>query len=128
MSGTGTGPAGAIPGNWSTIGTSLQGINQGIIKANQALDRLVPANTSGQLVADALVQTGLVRLLGVSVIVAGSSGTLRDAATLAVSASTDDVYTLPLTTGFYPVQMIFAKGLVYKAGSGETIALFYSRI
>lgn len=115
------------PSSWLNISNSLQTIAQNIVQAVLGLGRLVPTSTSGQLAADTLVQTGFVRLIGVSVVAAGTPGTLRDAVTLGASSSANDVYELPSTAGYYPVQMIFANGLVYKAGSGETIALFYSR-
>ena len=127
-----TPPGGSIgggpPGGWLNIGVSLQAIAQNIIQAVTELQQLMPSLSSGHMSADTLVTAGFVRVLGISVTVAGSpTGFLHDAATLATAGSTNDIYAIPSAVGFYPVQLICQKGLVYKPGTGEHITVFYGR-
>lgn len=106
-------------------------IQQNAVKAANSiadsLDATIPHLTSGQLAADALIVPGFVRVTGVSVVAAGAVGGLYDASSLANAASTTQVYTVPATAGFIAVNMVFANGLVYKPGSGQTVAIFYTR-
>jgi hypothetical protein len=115
-------------GSLINIGNTLQSIAQNIILAVTELAQLMPAFTSGQLTTDTLVFTGFVRVTGVSIITAGSPvGSLHDAANLGASATGNEIYPLPSVVGFYPLQMIFENGLVYKTGTSEKIAIFYVR-
>lgn len=113
----------------TNILTALQSIAQNISLGVQRFTRTTPGLTSGQLSADKLVSAGFVRVTGISIIAAGSPvGTLDDANLIANAAAGNVIYTLPSTAGFYPVQMIFTNGLVYKAGTSEKIAIFYERV
>jgi hypothetical protein len=92
------------------------------------LGALSPHFTSGQIVASKLVQTGFVRVTGISMVVPGGAmGTLNDSATLAAANSTNAVYTLPTSVGFQPCSMVFANGLVCIPGSAQVVTLFYAR-
>jgi hypothetical protein len=92
-----------------------------------ALTALTPNFTSGQLIAAKLVQTGFVRLLGYSVTTPGSISQLCDAATLPAAASSTVVGTTTASVGYFPVDMVFANGLVYLPVSGQVATLFYAR-
>lgn len=115
-------------GSLNDMLTSVQALAQNCQKIATALQQSIPSETSGQLSADTLVQTGFVRLLGISVVAAGAVGALHDARTLALAASGNQVAVVQATAGYFAVDMIFADGLVYKPGSGQTCTLFYARI
>lgn len=121
-------PGSAGGGSLNDILTSIQSLSQNCQKIATTLQQGVPSDTSGQLSADTLVQTGFVRLLGISVIAAGAIGALHDARTLALAASGNQVAVVQATAGYFAVDMVFADGLVYKPGAGQTCALFYARI
>ena len=88
----------------------------------------VPVSTSGTLAADTLIQTGFVRVTGISVVVAGAAGGLYDAATIAAKGSGNLSYVTQATINFDPVNMVFANGLVYSPGSGQTVVVYYTRV
>lgn len=112
----------------SDILTSIQNLVVATNAVANANNGLIPHLTSGRLAANTLVQTGFVRVLGISVVVAGAVGALLDAATLASAAvGTNDVYDVPAATGFIPLNMVFANGLVYKPGAAQVAAIFYAR-
>jgi hypothetical protein len=111
----------------SDILTSMQNGVNAMNAFVSATSKTIPTNTSGQLAASVLVQTGFVRVLGVSIVAGGAAGSLADAATLALAVSGTEVYTTPTTTGFYATDMVFVNGLVYLVGAGQTVALFYAR-
>lgn len=115
-------------GTLQSIGNTLQTITQNIISAVNQLQKLVPALTSGQLTADTLVQTGFIRVTGISVVTPGATGGgLHDCATLADVASTNKVFSIGTSAGYYPVQLVFNDGLAYDADVGEVVTVFYSR-
>lgn len=114
--------------------TDIAGIQQtgvAILAAMQeTLAKTVPTNSSGRLDAAALIQSGFVRVLGVSV-TGGTGGVahLHDCAVLADASTTNRVYAISNTLGFYPVNMVFHKGLVMTEVPGSTeCTVFYSRI
>lgn len=105
-------------------------IQSGIAELAQmrdALTHLVPQLSSGHLSVDTLVQPGYVRVLGVSVLAGSGTAKLHDAAALANAATTNAVYLIPTVAGFYPVNMVFANGLVFKIGTATEVAIFYAR-
>ena len=130
-----TGAGGSSSGNQPQGGSaSLADILfaiQNLVVATNDLAKLtadvIPDSTSGQLSADALVQTGFVRVTGISVTTAGAIGTFFDAMNLASSGSTNAIYTVPAAVGFTPVNMVFANGLVYKPGALQVATIFYRR-
>lgn len=114
----------------ASLSDILTSVQQGVQAFNGftlELAKRSPPFTSGQLAADTLVQTGFVRVLGVSVVDGGAAGALHDVAMLANAASTNQVYEVPTTEGYIPVNMVFKDGLVYKPGAGQIIAIFYAR-
>lgn len=117
-----------MPASASDVLSSLQNVVQAINAQTRVEGALTPTNTSGQLSANTLIQTGFVRVTGVSVETAGAAGTLNDAATIALAVSGTEIFTTPATAGFYPVNMVFLNGLVYKPGSGQKVAVFYTRV
>lgn len=112
----------------SDILTSIQSLVVATNAVAQASNGLIPRLNSGRLAANTLVQTGFVRVTGISVIVAGAVGALFDAATLAAAAAgTNDIYSVAAATGFTPLNMVFTNGLVYKPGAAQVAAIFYAR-
>lgn len=118
----------------SLAGTSLSDILTAIKNlviaynaGSDALNSAVPHFTSGQMAANTLVQTGFVRVTGISVTTAGAAGTLNDAATIALSGAGNVVAVVPAAAGFLAVNMVFQHGLVYKPGAAQVATLFYSR-
>ena len=88
----------------------------------------VPTNTSGTLAASTLIQTGFVRVTGVSVVVAGAAGGLYDTTAISSAAAGNQSYVTTATIGFYPTNMVFMNGLVYVVGSGQTVVVYYTRV
>ena len=107
--------------------TSLKGAVNAINGVALAFNHQVPANSSGQLSVDTLVQTGFMRVTGISVGTAGAVGTLYDASSLAAAAAGNAIYVAPASLGYIPLNMVFTAGLVYKPGAGQKVTLFYSR-
>lgn len=110
------------------IGNTLQSVAQNIVQAVSILSKFIPTLTSGQLSANTLVQTGTIRVIGISVVVGNAAaGGLYDASTIAGAGAGQQIYQIPSTAGYYPVQMLLNNGLVYKTGTSEKIAIFYGR-
>ena len=121
-------PGGVAAGTLLNILSALQSIAQSLIAGVTELTKRTPNQTSGQLSADTLVFTGFVRVSGISVVAAGSPvGTLNDAGTIATSAAGNVIFEIPGTVGYYPVDLIFANGCVYKVGTSEKVAIFFGR-
>ncbi len=108
--------------------TTLQGGVKAINGNTLALKQQAPTETSGQLAANTLVQTGFVRVTGISVTVAGAVGGLYDAATIALAISDTEVFVVPTAVGYIPLNMVFADGLVYKPGAAQVATIFYTRV
>lgn len=119
-------PAGGA--SLSDILTSIQNLVVATNAGANASNGLIPHLNSGRLAANTLIQTGFVRVTGISVLVAGAVGALFDAATLAAAAAgTNDLYVVPAAAGFIPLNMVFVNGLVYKPGAAQVAAIFYAR-
>lgn len=94
----------------------------------KAANGLIPQFTSGRLAANTQIQSGFIRVTGISVLAAGAAGALHDAATLAAAvAGTNDIFVVPATVGFTATNMVFANGLVYKPGAAQVATIFYAR-
>lgn len=87
----------------------------------------VPSNSSGKVTATKVIQTGFVRVTGISVVAGGAAGALHDAATTASIAAGNQLYVVPTTAGFYAVNLVFSTGLAYVPGAGQTAAFMYAR-
>lgn len=111
----------------SDILTAVQNAVNALNGFVTATNRVIPPFTSGQLVADTLVQTGFVRVTGVSVYAGGAVGALHDAASLALAVSGTEIYQVGTTEGYFATDMVFKDGLVYKPGAAQIVAIFYSR-
>lgn len=111
----------------SDILSTMQAGVEAMQNLQQTQSKNVPDTTSGQLSADALVQPGFVRVLGVSVLDGSVIGFLHDAAALADADSSNQIYPISITKDFYPTNMVFKNGLVFKVGTGTKVAIFYSR-
>lgn len=109
------------------IQTSIQAAVQQLSDLTNAELKQTPAISSGTLTATKVIQTGFVRVLGVSVIVAGAAGALHDIAAVAGIAAGNKIYVVGATIGFFPVNLVFTTGLTYAVGAGQTVAIMYSR-
>lgn len=107
--------------------TTAQNITNALNGFVTATNRLIPPYTSGQVSASALIQTGFVRVTGISVYAGGAVGALHDAASLALAVSGTEIYQVPTTEGYIACDMVFKDGLVYIPGAGQIAAFFYSR-
>src|SRR5713226_3199870 len=78
--------------------------------------QLTPSFSSGQVTASVLgtlVQSGFVRLLGISSVTGGvGNGSLYDAATTGAAGAGQQIGVMLTTPGFYATQMLFVNGLV----------------
>lgn len=114
----------------SDILTALQ--NQVVALNSQVLafSQLTPSFSSGQITASAfgtLVQSGFVRLLGISIVTGGATnGGLYDSATNNPSGG-QLIGAMLTTPGFYATQMIFTNGMVAKPSTGQVVSLHYAR-
>ena len=109
------------------IVTILQNGVQAMSDLQTTQSKTVPTDTSGQLSADAVVVKGFARVLGVSVIDGSAVGFLHDASTVVDAAAGNQIYVISTTKGFYPVNIPFVNGVVFKLGTANKIAVFYSR-
>ena len=115
-------------GSVSDILTALQDLVRATNAVVDGLAALAPHYTSGQVIASRLVQTGFVRVLGVSVISAGAgAGILYDTNTLAGAISATAIYPVAATTGYTALDMVFQNGLVYIPSSAQAATIFYAR-
>lgn len=108
--------------------TSLKNVVTAANGVSQGLQRQVPTSTSGQLAANTLVQTGFVRVTGISVVVAGAVGGLYDANTIALAGAGEQVFSVAAIAGYFPLNMVFTNGLVYKPGAAQKVTIFYTRV
>jgi hypothetical protein len=92
----------------------------------QTQSKLVPTYSSGYVDTNKLIQSGFVRVLGISVM--AGTALLHDAAGVPNVAPTNAIYALPATPGFYPTNMVFVNGLVLAGAAGVKCAIFYSRV
>jgi hypothetical protein len=109
--------------------TTFQNLVQATSTVGNELIKVNATSTTGQLTANTLVQSGLVRVLGLSVSTAGAAGTLHDAATIVAADTTNIIYTVAATAAYYPFfpAMLVTQGLVYKPGAGQKVTIFYVR-
>lgn len=108
--------------------TTIQDLVRATNNIVDGVESLSPHSSSGQLIGASLVQTGFVRLLGISVVSASTQrGLLLDASNLSVATSATVVGTVSAQLGYFPVNMIFENGMVFIPGSAQVAALFYAR-
>ena len=114
---------------------SLDDIQNSFISANQTLADLVnatlkkvPSDSSGTLDATKVIQTKFVRVTGISVVVGGVAGALHDVAAIGDIAAGNKIFEVPITAGYYPVNLVFVNGLAYEPGAGQSAAIMYTRI
>ncbi len=115
--------------NLTDVLTTLQNLVQATSTIGNELIKINATQTTGQISANTLVQSGLVRILGLSVSTAGAAGTFHDAATIAAADSTNVIYTVAATAGYFPFfpAMLTMNGLVYKPGAGQKVTIYYTR-
>ena len=83
--------------------------------------------TSATVATTTLVVAGSGRLIGVSIIVAGSAtGFIHNAATTGAASVANSIVATPVTVGFYPVTQYFTNGLVIVPGTGQSVNVTYS--
>lgn len=111
----------------SDILTSMQNGVNAVQALTQAVVRGTPTDHSEQLTANALVQVGFVRVLGVSVLAGTGHGGLYDAATVAAAVATTQMYDVMPIVNFFPLNLPFKDGLVFKPGAAQKVVIFYAR-
>ena len=112
----------------SDILTAQQNGVTALNNIQKTLAGTIPTTTSGTLAASTLIQTGFVRVTGVSVVVAGAAGGLYDTTAVASLGAANQTYVVPATLGFTALNMVFMNGLVYSPGSGQTAVIYYTRV
>ena len=121
-------PGGQGGGNsLNNLVTALQNAVQAANGIAQALKGVIPSTTTGQLSASTLVVPDFVRVTGISVVAAGATGGLYDAANVMSATGSNEVAVVIPQVGYMPVNMVFANGLVYIPGAGQKAAFFYTR-
>jgi hypothetical protein len=108
--------------------TAIQDLVTAWNNVGNILAKQTASSTSEQLSASTLVQTGFVRVKGISVTTAGAVGTLNDASTLADAASGNVAYVVAAATGYVPLDLVFEDGLVYQPGAAQVATIFYTRV
>lgn len=87
------------------------------------------SNTTNTLLAGTttVVKNGAGRIVTLSVIAPGSTtGSIYDTNATNLVASTNIQAVIPNTSGLYPTNMVFTKGIVVTTGTGQTVAITYS--
>lgn len=110
------------------IQTTIQSINGTLNSQVDAYLKLVPSLTSGTVNASRIIQVGFVRVTGVSVVVGGAAGALHDVSALGDIAAGNLQYVVGTTLGYYPMNIVFPKGLAYAPGAGQSAVILYTRI
>lgn len=110
------------------IQTSFQTANSMLADFVNATLKQTPSNSSGTVSTTKIIQTGFVRVTGISVVVGGAVGALHDARAVGDIATTNKIYEVGITPGFYPVNLVFPTGLAYAPGAAQEAAIMYTRI
>jgi hypothetical protein len=87
------------------------------------------SNTTNTLLAGTttLVKGTAGRIVTLSVIAPGSTtGSIYDTNATNLLASTNIQAVIPNTSGIYPANLVFTKGIVVTTGTGQTVAITYS--
>ena len=129
-----TGGMGLSSTGSASLGDILTALKDEVVALNNQIkvaQGAFPTNTSSQITASTagtLVQSGFVRLTGVSIVTATTMGGLYDAPTVAAASAGQQVGVLLTTPGFYAMNMVFALGLVAKPSTGQVVSLHYARV
>lgn len=107
--------------------TVAQNIATAINNAAQAYLNVQGTQTLADIDAATLVKIGPGRVATVSVIDAGSAvGAVYDASVS--TATTGQVFVIPMTVGVHVVNMPVLSGIVVAPGTGQTVAVSYSAV
>lgn len=113
--------------SFETISTDLTSLATNIATLASTSAYLAGKSTSSTVTSSTLVVAGAGRLVGVSIIVAGTaSGLIHNAATAGAAAASNALVVTPVTIGFYQVGQRFTNGLVIVPGTGQSINVTYS--
>ncbi len=83
-------------------------------------------STTLNITAATVIKASIGVINRVSVIVAGSTaGSVNDTTTTGAAATANEVFSIPNTTGVYPVNFPCKKGIVVVPGTGQTIAVAF---
>lgn len=115
----------------NNVSNGFQSISTNIGSLATSIDGLVAQVavefTSATVTSSTLVIAGSGRLIGVSIVVAGSaSGLVHNSATVGGVAASNALVATPATLGFYAVSQRFTNGLVIVPGTGQSINITYS--
>lgn len=116
-----------MPASLDDLMSVLQTFAPALSASAKAQAQVTPDFTSGVLATTTLVNQGFTRVIAVSV-VAGAAGWLHDANSVASATSDTRVYPVSATIGYYPVNMIFKKGLVFEPGASQKATIFYAQV
>jgi len=101
----------------------------GVIAINglaQTNARGLGTTTSSVITSGTLVLSGAGYLVRYSILVAGSAGTINNAASTSASAPGNALCVTQATVGIYNVGIPFTNGLVVNPGSGQSVVVVYS--
>ena len=105
--------------------TAANNIVTAINNATKAYLNVNGSTSVMNMTAATLVKSSPGRICSVSVVVAGAAtGTVYDANVS--TATTNPIYTIPMTAGVYVVNIPTQVGIVVKPGSGQTISVSFS--
>jgi len=98
---------------------------QAINNWGQTTSNLAGVMNSGEISSATLLTPRLGWVANVSVIVAGSAGTIYDATSTATTSGTR-IYAIPATVGVYSVMLPVHNSILVVPGSGMVVAVSYS--
>ena len=109
----------------SDLLTAAQNIVTALNNATQTYLNVNGIASNTNITSATLVKSSSGRVCTVSVVVAGSaSGKIYDAASS--TATTNPVFTIPMTVGAYIVNIPTSYGIVVAPGTGQTVTVGFS--
>lgn len=116
-----------LASSFEAISTNIASLSTNIANLATTSSYLAGKNTSSTVTSSTLVVAGSGRLVGVSIIVAGTtSGLIHNSATTGGASASNALVATPVTIGFYAVGQRFTNGLVIVPGTGQSINVTYS--
>lgn len=114
-----------MPG-FTDTSTTLQNVAQSVNALSQTYINVQGAQVTTDIISATVIRTQPSRVATVSVISAGSAvGAIYDARI--ASATTGQIYVIPMTVGVFVVNMPTNNGIVVSPGTGQKIAVSWSQ-
>ncbi len=105
--------------------TAAKNLVTSISQISQAMIAISGTQVTTNITTATLVKSGQGWIARVSIVDAGSAaGAIYDAST--ASATTDKLFTLPMTAGIAEINLPVNNGIVVAPGTGQTIVISYS--